>query len=66
LTPKLHVPRWISAMLPGVKPLKSAIEQPFLELGAGLGGRTRPPVTGWTVAFAVPVLWPGFQSSLSA
>ena len=34
----VHVPRWISAMLPGVKPAKSAASQPaFDELGVGAG-----------------------------
>src|SRR4051794_17557712 len=61
LTPKLHVPRWIRAIRPGVNPLKSAIEHPLAELGAGDGGRTMPP-TGWTTADAVPALAPEFQS----
>src|SRR5437763_4780272 len=34
-TPKLQVPRWIRARLPGTKPLKSALVQPLAELGLG-------------------------------
>ena len=35
----VHVPRWISTTLPGVKPAKSAASQPaFDELGVGPGG----------------------------
>src|SRR3954454_23101823 len=58
--PKLHVPRWISAMLPAVNPEKSEGAQPLCE----------PPVDGslmlpaaWTGALAVPWLAPGFHSS---
>src|SRR5258708_7830395 len=43
LTPKRHVPRWISATRPGTKPLKSLIVQPLDELGDGVGGMTIPP-----------------------
>jgi hypothetical protein len=61
LTPKLHVPRWISATRPATKPSKSLIAQPLAELGEGVGGMTMPPA-GWRSAVVVPVLWPGFQS----
>jgi len=37
-TPKSQPPRWISAMLPAVKPAKSAVWQPAVELGSGVGG----------------------------
>src|SRR5215212_3124298 len=63
-TPKLHPPRWIRAMWPAVKPLKSAAVQPLVELEVGVGGRTMPPA-GWTSAAAVPLLVPGFQSVTS-
>src|SRR3954447_6352463 len=46
-TPKLQVPRWISAIRPDVKPLKSVAEQPLAELGEAVGGITMPP-TGCT------------------
>src|SRR4029453_3674671 len=42
-TPKKHVPRWISAIRPGTKPLKSLALQPLAELGVGVGGGTMPP-----------------------
>src|SRR5689334_9647280 len=61
-TPKLQPPRWISAMLPGVKPAKSSGEQPFVELDVAVGGIARWPVTGCTSASASPLLLPGFQS----
>jgi len=65
-TPKLHVPRWISAMLPAVKLLKSADVQPLDDVGVLAGGIMMPP-TGCTCALvAVPVLCPGFQSVESA
>src|SRR4051812_40391042 len=64
-TPKLHAPRWIRATRPAVKPVKSAIVHPLDELDVGVGGMTMPPA-GWTTADAVPVLCPGFQSSLIA
>src|SRR5258708_4893868 len=61
-TPKLHPPRWISAIRPAVKPLKSAALHPLVELGLGVGGSTMPPA-GWISALvAVPLLCPGFQS----
>src|ERR671933_2820483 len=60
--PKLHVPRWTSAIRPGTNPLKSADVQPLAELGLGVAGMTIPPAA-WTWAFvAVPLLVPGFQS----
>ena len=45
-TPKLHVPRWIRAIRPGTKPLKSAAVHPLDELGVGVGGMMMPPA-GW-------------------
>ena len=36
--PKLHEPRWISAMFPAVKPLKSLASQPAVEPGVAGGG----------------------------
>src|SRR5262249_17501217 len=36
--PNVHVPRWISAMLPAVNPLKSLGSQPLAESGLGSGG----------------------------
>ena len=55
LTPKLQVPRWISAIRPAVKPLKSDAVQPLAEVGVGVGGMTMPPA-GWSAAVAVPLL----------
>jgi hypothetical protein len=43
LTPKLHEPRWISAIWPAVNPLKSALVQPLAELGVADGGMMMPP-----------------------
>src|SRR4051812_41271030 len=60
-TPKLQPPRWTSAMLPGVKPSKSAGLHPLVELDVAVGGRTMPPA-GWIAASATPLLVPGFQS----
>ena len=40
---KVHVPRWISAIRPGTKPLKSAAVHPLAELGVAVGGMTMPP-----------------------
>src|SRR5690348_772283 len=61
-TPKKHVPRWMSAIRPGTKPLKSEALHPLAELGVLVGGMMIPPA-GWIVAlFAVPTLWPGFHS----
>ncbi len=62
LTPKLHVPRWISAIRPGTKPVKSAAVQPLAELGVGVGGMMMPP-TGWTSAVTVPMLSNAFHSA---
>jgi hypothetical protein len=48
-TTKSHVPRWTSAMLPGVKPAKSSGSQPASEeLGSGPGGNwlSSAPSTG--------------------
>ncbi len=42
-TPKLQPPRWITAIRPEVKPLKSAAVQPLVELEVGVGGMTMPP-----------------------
>src|SRR5712691_7558507 len=42
-TPKLHAPRWIRAIRPDTKPLKSAVVQPLDELEVGVGGTTMPP-----------------------
>src|SRR6266566_1070779 len=63
-TPKLHPPRWISAIRPAVKPLKSLALQPLVELEVGVGGSTMPP-TGCTMPPVTdPVLCPGPQSVL--
>src|SRR5215469_614330 len=40
---KVHVPRWMSAIRPGTKPLKSAAVHPLAELGVGVGGMMMPP-----------------------
>src|SRR5258706_16278007 len=45
-TPKLHPPRWISAIRPAVKPLKPTGLHPLAGLGVGVGGSTMPPA-GW-------------------
>ena len=51
--PKGHVPRWTSAMLPAVKPAKSAASQPLeVLLAAGGGGTTTS--TAWAVAVTSP------------
>src|SRR6266478_4402181 len=42
-TPKLHEPRWMSAIRPGTKPLKSAEVHPLDELGLGVAGMMIPP-----------------------
>src|SRR3954447_4213279 len=60
LTPKLQPPRWISAMWPAVKLLKSAAVQPLVELESAVGGRTKPPA-GSRSALATPLLVPGFH-----
>jgi hypothetical protein len=68
LTPKLHPPRWIRATLPGVKPLKSAMVQPLVELEVGVGGMTMPPAgsRGAPPGGVAPVLCPGPQSVRSS
>ena len=49
-----HVPRWISAMLPGTKPAKSSSSHPLVDVfGTGAGGRTRS--TPWTGAVTSPL-----------
>jgi hypothetical protein len=54
LTAKSQVPRWTSAMSPGVKPAKSAASQPLLELlGVAPGGITTS--TGWIGAVTSPL-----------
>src|SRR5436190_3784903 len=62
-TPKLQPPRWISAIRPGTRPVKSAAMQPLVELDDGVGGRMIPPA-GWIAAVAWPVLAPGPHSVL--
>ena len=49
-SPKVQVPRWITAMPPLGKPAKSAAEQPLVLLGVGVGemipsAATSGPVT---------------------
>src|SRR3954454_9382877 len=39
----VHVPRWIRAMLPAWKPVKSFGLQPLAELGVAVGGSTMGP-----------------------
>ncbi len=48
-TPKVHVPRWISAMFPAVKPAKSSVSQPLV-----LASRAPVVSTAWTGAVTVP------------
>ena len=43
LTPKLHAPRWMSAIRPATKPLKSDAVHPLDELDVGVGGMMMPP-----------------------
>ena len=50
LTRKKHVPRWMSAMLPGVKPAKSAASQPLVEARSPW----RLMSTAWTAAVTSP------------
>src|SRR3954447_22731927 len=57
-TPKLQVPRWISAIRPATKPLKSVDVQPLAELGELVGGMTMPPTACTWALVAVPTLWP--------
>src|SRR3954471_23224216 len=61
-TPKLHVPRWISAILPA-NPLKSAGSQPLVEPPVG-GMSVWPAGLTWA-PLASPWLSPGFQSLIS-
>src|SRR5438270_12794478 len=63
-TPKLHPPRWISAIRPATKLVKSADVHPLVELVFGVGGITMPPA-GWTSAVVDPLLRPGFHSLTS-
>ena len=60
-TPRKQVPRWISAIRPGTKLVKSEALHPLAELGVGVGGRTIPPA-GWIAPAAIPRLRPGPQS----
>ena len=62
----VHEPRWISAMFPAVKPVKSLGLQPLVDVDPfGSGGSTMPPA-GWTGLFvAVPLLRAGSHSLLS-
>jgi hypothetical protein len=54
LTEKLQLPRWMTAMLPGVKPAKSAASQPLVELlSVGPGGIWTS--TNWAGAVTFPV-----------
>ena len=50
LSRKKHVPRWISAMFPGVKPAKSLASQPLVEARSP----TRLMSTAWTAAVTSP------------
>src|SRR5262245_26997904 len=59
-TPKKHVPRWMRAIRPGTKPVKSPALQPLAEPP---GDGIRMPPAGCRVApLAEPRLRPGFQS----
>src|SRR5919202_5198299 len=60
-TPKLQPPRWISAIRPDTKPLKSVEVHPLVELDVCVGGRMMPPA-GWIAADAIPMLLPGPHS----
>ena len=53
LVPKVQVPRWISAMLPGTKPAKSAASHPLVLSDVGAGGFDIS--TGWTTAVTSPL-----------
>src|SRR3954464_9922493 len=64
-TPKLHVPRWIRAILPA-KPAKSLGTHPLAELGAGVGGMTVWPAGLTWAPVASPWLSPGFHSLIRA
>ena len=48
---KVHVPRWMSAMFPAVKPAKSAASQPLVEARSP----ARLMSTAWTGAVTSPV-----------
>src|SRR4051794_41897305 len=64
-TPKLQVPRWMRAMSPLVKPLKSPAVQPLLdELAVGPGGIWMPPA-GCTGAVETPAACPASKSTPS-
>jgi hypothetical protein len=52
---KGHVPRCMSAMLPAVKPAKSAASQPLVDVFAGLVPIGTTTSTGWSAAVASPL-----------
>ena len=58
---KVHVPRWIKAMLPDVNPAKSEAAQPLAELGVGVAGTTMPPA-GCSFALVEPAIAAGLNS----
>src|SRR4051795_12471985 len=62
-TPKLHVPRWIRAILPANELSKSLGSQPLVE--PPVGGMTVWPAGLTWAPVASPWLDPGFQSSIS-
>src|SRR3954471_17066626 len=62
-TPKLHVPRWTSAILPANELSKSLGSQPLVEPPVG-GMSVWPAGLTWAL-LASPWLDPGFQSSIS-
>src|SRR5689334_16215688 len=64
-TPKLHVPRWIRAILPANELSKSLGSHPLAELGVGVGGITVPPAGLTCAPVASPWLLPGFHSLIS-
>jgi hypothetical protein len=47
-----QVPRWINAIRPDTKPAKSAVSQPLVDDGAGVGGSVTS--TAWTCAVTSP------------
>src|SRR5436190_19357742 len=57
----VHVPRWISAMLPAPNPAKSEAWQPLAELGLGVAGTMMPPA-GCTFAVSVLGIGAGLKS----
>src|SRR5689334_17482361 len=63
-TPKLHVPRWIRAILPANELSKSLGAQPLVEPPVG-GMSVWPAGFTWALV-ASPWLSPGFQSVISA